>query len=386
MTRCLLLLSVAALTALFPIAALPQAASPPATLGVQMIASGFEQPLLVTAPAGDPRLFVVDQPGRIFIVKDGKRLETPFLDLRSKVAFDGERGLLGLAFHPDYKSNGRFFVDYTDKAGDTQIVAFKVSADADRADAPSATTLLSVKQPAANHNGGWVAFGPDGYLYIGMGDGGGGGDTYRNGQNKNALLGKILRIDVNGSAGGKPYAIPPANPFAKGGGAPEIFTYGMRNPWRNDFDGRNLYIADVGQNAWEEIDVIPIDGGSPGNALNLGWPIMEGTHCYGAQTCDQKGLVLPVYEYSHAGGACSITGGYVYRGLAIPALAGQFVFADYCAGFVRSLRYDGKAAPQVTDWSKQIGNLGQITSFGRDSAGELYITSQDGRVFKIVSR
>jgi glucose/arabinose dehydrogenase len=342
----------------------------------------------VTAPPGDPRLFVVDQPGRIWIVKDGRRLTAPFLDIRPQVAFGGERGLLGLAFHPDYRGNGRFFVNYTDRAGDTQVVAFSASANPDVADPNSAARVLSVDQPAANHNGGWLGFGPDGYLYIGMGDGGGAGDTYRTGQNKNALLGKILRIDVNagGGAGGRPYGIPPNNPFAEGGGAPEIFAYGLRNPWRNDFDGRNLIIADVGQNEWEEVSIVPIDGGSAGNALNLGWPIMEGNHCFRANTCNRMGLTLAAHEYSHAGGGCSITGGYVYRGAAVPALAGQYVFADYCAGFVRSFRVNGTAAGPVTDWTRQIGDVGQITSFGEDSAGELYITAEDGRVFKIVAR
>jgi glucose/arabinose dehydrogenase len=358
------------------------------TIQARLVADGFDQPLLVTAPPGDPRLFVVDQPGRIWIVKDGRRLTAPFLDIRPQVAFGGERGLLGLAFHPDYRGNGRFFVNYTDRAGDTQVVAFSASANPDVADPNSAARVLSVDQPAANHNGGWLGFGPDGYLYIGMGDGGGAGDTYRTGQNKNALLGKILRIDVNagGGAGGRPYGIPPNNPFAEGGGAPEIFAYGLRNPWRNDFDGRNLIIADVGQNEWEEVSIVPIDGGSAGNALNLGWPIMEGNHCFRANTCNRMGLTLAAHEYSHAGGGCSITGGYVYRGAAVPALAGQYVFADYCAGFVRSFRVNGTAAGPVTDWTRQIGDVGQITSFGEDSAGELYITAEDGRVFKIVAR
>jgi glucose/arabinose dehydrogenase len=358
-----------------PFAALAQAPA----VGVQLVATGFEKPLLVAAPASDDRLFVVEQPGRIWIVKKGTRLDMPFLDLRSKVGFGGERGLLGLAFHPDYRNNGRFFVDYTDKAGDTQIVAFKVSGDPDRADANSAATLLNIDQPAPNHNGGWLAFGPDGYLYIGMGDGGGAGDTYRNGQNKNVLLGKILRIDVDS---GTPYAIPPANPFAKGGGAREVYAYGLRNPWRADFDGKYLYVADVGQNAWEEISIIPIE---PGGA-NLGWPIMEANHCFNVQRCDQNGLILPVYEFAHAGGACSITGGYVYRGSAIPSLAGQYFFSDYCAGFIRSFRYDGRAISTVTDWSRQFGDVGRVTSFGEDAAGELYIVAEDGRIFRIVPK
>ncbi len=368
-------LALAAFLALLPLSAGAQAPS----LGVQLIGSDYDKPLLLTAPVGDPRLFVVDQSGRVWIVKDGKRLATPFLDFRAKVSCCGERGLLGLAFHPDYRSNGRLFVNYTDRAGDTQVVALKVSGNADVADANSAATLLSIKQPAANHNGGWLGFGPDGFLYIGTGDGGGAGDTYKNGQNKDARLGKILRIDVNS---GSPYAIPPTNPYAKGGGAAEIFATGLRNPWRIDFDGRQMFIADVGQNIWEEIDVISID--TPG--LNLGWPVTEGNHCSRDPACDTKGFVAPVYEFSHANGACSVTGGYVYRGTAVPALAGQYIFADYCAGFVRSFRYEPRADLAVTDWSKQIGNIGHITSFGEDGAGELYITSDSGRVYKIIAK
>ena len=348
-------------------------------IAVEMVSDAFDRPLLVTAPRGDERLFVVDQPGRIWIVSGGVRLDTPFLDIRGEVGFGGERGLLGLAFHPDYAANGRLFVNYTDRRGATQVVRYEVSGDANRADPASAAEVLSVDQPAANHNGGWLGFGPDGHLYIGMGDGGGGGDTFRNGQNRHTLLGAMLRIDVDG---GEPYAIPPDNPFVGGGGALEIFAYGLRNPWRAAFDGDDLYIADVGQNLWEEVSVVGIaDGGA-----NLGWPIMEGNHCFRPASCDPTGLVLPVHEYRQLGGACSITGGTVYRGTAVPALAGQYVFGDYCAGFVHSFRYDGGSVGAVTDWSGQIGDVGRITSFGEDGAGELYITAEDGRVFRIVAR
>lgn len=358
--------------ALFPFAVAAQG------IAIAPIPGPFDQPVFVTAPAGDPRLFIVDQPGRIWIVKDGKRLDTPFLDITSDVGFGGERGLLGLVFHPDYGANGRFFVDYTNRAGDTQVVAFEVSSDPDRSDAASATTVLSVEQPARNHNGGWLAFGPDGYLYIGMGDGGGGGDTYRNGQNRETLLGAILRIDVDA---GEPYTIPPINPFAGGGGAPEIFLYGLRNPWRADFDGDDLYIADVGQSAWEEISVIGIDNAG----ANLGWPIMEGSHCFRRLGCGRADLVPPIHEYSHRDG-CSITGGFVYRGDAIPALVGHYLYSDYCAGFLRSFRYEGGVVQDTTDWTEAVGTLGQVTSFGEDGFGELYVTVIDGPVYKIVPR
>lgn len=347
-----------------------------AAVGTKVVVEGLDQPVFVTAPPGDPRLFVVEQGGLIRILADGKVMEQPFLDLREQVRAGGERGLLGLAFHPDYASNGRFFVDFTDRNGDTQIAAYQVSEVPDVADPASAAVLLSIDQPAGNHNGGWLAFGPDGYLYIGMGDGGGGGDRFGNGQNPDTLLGAILRIDVDG---GQPYAIPPENPFAGGGGAPEIFALGLRNPWRAAFDGNDLYIADVGQNAWEEVSVITTgDAGA-----NLGWNVMEGLECYRAETCNQEGLVLPVHVYSHDLG-CSITGGYVYRGSAIPDLAGTYFFGDYCSGGVYSFRYEGGAASEVTNWSDSWGSVGSITSFGVDSAGELYITLAEGMLLKIV--
>jgi glucose/arabinose dehydrogenase len=365
--------------ALLAILAAPATAQAP-TIAAAPVAGTFQQPVLVTAPAGDPRLFVVDQPGRIWIVRDGQRLDEPFLDIRDRVSFLGERGLLGLAFHPDYAANGRFFINYTDNGGDTRIVAYTVSADPDRAAAASARVILAIDQPAPNHNGGWLGFGPDGYLYIGTGDGGGAGDTYRNGQNRNSLLGKLLRIDVDGAPA---YAIPATNPFARGGGAPEIYAWGLRNPWRIDFDGDRLIIADVGQDAWEEVSVISIAAAA---GANFGWPIMEGRHCFRAARCDQGGLVLPVYEYSHANGACSITGGYVYRGVDVPALAGHYVFGDYCAGFVRSFRNDGGSVGAVSDWSPDLGDVGRITSFGEDGRSELYVTAIGGRIYRIVAR
>lgn len=342
----------------------------------RVIADGFDQPLFLTAPPGDPRLFVVEQVGRIRIVADGAVAEQAFLDIRDQVRSGGERGLLGLAFHPDYAANGRFFVNYTDRNGDTKIVAYQVSADRNAADPASATTLLAVDQPAANHNGGWLGFGPDGYLYIAMGDGGGSGDRFGNGQNPESLLGKILRVDVDA---GSPYAIPRGNPFAGGGGAPEVFVLGVRNPWRPAFDGEDLYIADVGQNQWEEISVITTDDAG----ANLGWNLMEGSECFRESSCDQADLVLPVHAYSHELG-CSITGGYVYRGSAIPELAGSYFFGDYCSGRVYSFTYSGGRARDLVDWSEKWGRVGDITSFGVDSDGELYATVAEGRLLKFV--
>ncbi len=366
----LVLLFAAALAA---ISLHPAYATPDVRLAPELIAEDLSLPVALTAPAGDPRLFVVEQTGRIQILSDGKR--TPFLDLSGNISSGNEQGLLGLAFHPDYASNGRFFVDYTDRDGTTRIVAYKVSADPNVADPASAVELLSIAQPFANHNGGWIAFGPDGLLYIGMGDGGAGGDPGKRAQNPNELLGKILRIDVDGAA---PYTIPPGNPFAAGGGAPEIFALGVRNPWRNAFDGDHLIIADVGQDKWEEISTIPL--AQPG--ANLGWNRVEGPVCFRAKTCDMTGLVAPIHSYAHADGGCSITGGEVYRGKAIPELVGQYFFADFCAGFVRSFAIaDGKAG-EVTDWTPTLG-VGAITSFGTDAAGELYLTSIEGNLFRI---
>lgn len=290
-------------------------------LRVEPVASGVSNPLLLTAPASDPRLFIVEQPGRIRIVESGNLLSTPFLDLVGQISSGGERGLLGLAFHPSYDSNGFFYVYYTAPNGDITIERYTRSANPNAADASSAHLILTVAHSSEdNHNGGMLAFGTDGKLYIGTGDGGGGGDPDENGQNPNTLLGKLLRLDVDA---GDPYAIPPDNPFAGTAGARgEIWALGLRNPWRWAFDrttGR-LYIADVGQSAWEEVNVVS----STTAGVNYGWDVMEGFHCYEPSSgCDQSGLTPPVIEYGHAEG-CSITGGFVYRGAAIPSLQGTY--------------------------------------------------------------
>lgn len=340
--------------------ATPVAAQAPFAL--ETVADGLSQPVFVTAPAGDPRLFIVEQTGTIRILADGAVSEVPFLDVTGLIRAGGEQGLLGLAFHPDYANSGRFFVNYTDTQGDTQVVGYTVSADPGVADPNSAAPLFSVDQPRANHNGGWLGFGPDGLLYVGMGDGGGAGDTQGNGQNPSALLGKILRLDVDAGA------------------APEIFASGVRNPWRNAFDGDDFYIADVGQAGWEEINVIGVGDAE----ANLGWNIMEGAACFQPpEGCDQAGLVLPVHAYATSEG-CSITGGYVYRGAAIPTLDGVYFYADYCSGIVSSLRYTGDGATDIVSYADTLGSIGNVTSFGTDSAGELYVVTHDGLVRKFV--
>ncbi|GIW52571.1 MAG: glucose dehydrogenase [Gemmatimonadales bacterium] len=348
-------------------------------LVVQVVAGGLVNPVYLTSPPGDPRLFVVEQPGRIRIIEEGGLRQTPFLDISGKVLSGGERGLLSLAFHPNYSVNGFFYVDYTDTQGDTKVERYQVSADRNRADPNSATLVLAVDQPFSNHNGGLVMFGPDGMLYVGLGDGGSGGDPFGHAQNLGTLLGSLLRIDVDAAV---PYAVPQDNPFVKRPGARgEIWAYGLRNPWRFAFDreGGMLYIADVGQNRWEEINAVPI--GAAG--VNYGWNILEGSECFNAPSCNREGLTLPVHEYPRTGGACGVIGGFVYRGQQIPQVRGHYFYSDYCAGFLRSFRLvDGKAEDH-REWN--VGNLGQVLSFGEDSAGELYILSANGRVYRLAA-
>jgi glucose/arabinose dehydrogenase len=345
-------------------------------LRLDVVASGLSSPLYLTAPANDPRLFVVEQPGRIRVVQNGQLLATPFIDLTARIASGGERGLLSVAFDPAYAASGFFYVDYTDRNGDTVVERYRVSSDPNRADPASAKQILFIAQPFANHNGGHLVFGPDGLLYVATGDGGSGGDPQRNGQNRNALLGKLLRIDVSR---GDPYQIPADNPFVGQAGArSEVWAYGLRNPWRIWFDrtDRVLYVADVGQNQIEEVNAV----GQTTAGVNYGWNIMEGGVCYGASTCTQTGLTLPVVTYTHAGGACSVTGGIVYRGQTIPEIRGHYFYADYCAGWVRSFRLVNGAATDQREWA--VGSVGSVLSFGEDAAGEMYLLSSNGRVYR----
>jgi glucose/arabinose dehydrogenase len=349
--------------------------------GVETLVTGLTDPVFLTSPPSDSRLFIVEKPGRIRIYENGALAPTPFLDVTALVSTGDEQGLLGLAFHPSYATNGLFYVNYTDAAGDTQVVRYSVGTTPNQADSTSATGILTVDQPFANHNGGMVFFGADGKLYIALGDGGDAGDPAGNAQNLGTLLGKLLRIDVDGGA---PYAVPADNPFVGTAGARgEIWALGLRNPWRLSTDRATnlLYLADVGQGAWEEVNVVPASQGG----VNYGWDVMEGGHCFEPSAgCDQTGLALPVSEYDHVP-ECSVTGGYVYRGAAIPALQGTYFYADYCAGWVRSFRYDNGTASAQQEWD--FGDLGQILSFGEDSAGELYILSVlsgNGGVYRIV--
>jgi len=330
---------------------------------------------IVNAGDGSGRLFILEKPGRILIAQNEQILETPFLDISDHVGSRAsEQGLLGLAFDPKYSESGLFYVHYSSQNGNTVISRFKISVnDANRADPTSEKQLLSVLQPFANHNGGQMAFGPDGYLYLGLGDGGSGGDPYRNGQSTNTLLGKILRIDVNGD---DPYAIPADNPFADGGGEAEIWAYGLRNPWRFSFDSAtgDLYIGDVGQGDWEEIDYLP--AGSPGGA-NFGWNAMEGTHPFNGS--DSESFVAPVAEYSHSEGGCSVTGGYVYRGAALPAWHGIYFYGDYCSGKVWGLLKNGDAWQSTHLFDLQA----RISTFGVDEDGELYLADYSGSIYRL---
>lgn len=364
-------------------ASVSYAASTPLALRLQEVASGLNAPTFLTAPNGDSRLFIVERAGRIRVVENGNLLATPFLDISNLTSTAGERGLLSMAFHPQYASNGYFFLYYTNLAGDIVIERRQVSAgNPNQADALSGLTIITIAHPTyTNHYGGLVSFGTDGYLYLGTGDGGGGGDPLGNAQNPNVLLGKLLRLDVNASSSAQPYAIPADNPFVGAAGKrPEIWATGLRNPWRYAFDSvaQQLYIADVGQANLEEVNVRAV--GQAGN--NYGWNIMEGTQCYNSSSCNQSGLVLPLIEYGHdSAGGCSITGGYVYRGAALPELAGQYLYSDYCSGWLKSFSVSNGSASAVKDWG--IANVGNILSFGQDGLKELYMLSSNGKVYRI---
>jgi len=315
---------------------------------------------------------------------NGETQNEPFLDIEDRAQTsdnDGdERGLLGLAFHPDYQQNGLFYVHYSARgSGDTTVSEFSVSSDDNLADPNSERVVLSESQPAGNHNGGMIEFGPDGFLYIALGDGGGGGDQFGNGQNLGSILGAVNRIDVNDTSAGS-YGIPPGN-MSGDRVRPEIYDYGLRNPWRFSFDPctGDLYIGDVGQDEIEEVDVQPMGSGN----RNFGWPIKEGTSCYEANSCDESGLTDPVLEYGHGDGV-SITGGYVYRGSAIPALRGYYLYADYSAERVWAFRHEAGSA--VDQQRLNLGGSGPIASFGQDNEGEVYLVRRSGSVERIVAR
>lgn len=344
------------------------------------VGNGLIAPTDLAAPAdGSGRLLVLEQAGVIRVVAGGNTLPAPFLDITDRVGRNGsERGLLGIALHPNYTKNGFFYVNYTDQNGNTVIARFTVSsADPNRADPASEKVILHVQQPYPNHNGGSMVFGPDGYLYMGLGDGGSQGDPNGNGQSTDTLLGKLLRIDVNN---GDPYTIPDSNPFKKGGGKPEIWAYGLRNPWRFSFDRLtgDLYIADVGQDKWEEIDFLP--AGAPGGT-NFGWNYREGKHPYKGNPPAGLKLTEPVYDYSHSEG-CSVIGGFVYRGESLPEFRGIYLFTDYCSGTIWGMLRDASGAWQTQTLFQQSGM--NISSFGQDANGEIYILDQaSGAVYRL---
>ncbi|CUS02127.2 Glucose/sorbosone dehydrogenase-like protein [Candidatus Promineifilum breve] len=362
----------------------PTPQSPVASVALEpVIAQGLLQPTFLTH-AFDERLFVTEQVGLIRIIEDGQLLETPFLDITDRVgATASEQGLLGLAFHPDYAdegaaNQGQFYVNYTDFNGDTHIARFSVMADDPyRADPDSEVDYLTVDQPYPNHNGGMLAFGPDGYLYAGLGDGGSANDPLGAGQSLTTVLGKILRLDVAAEA--EAYAIPADNPFvATAGAQPEIWAYGVRNPWRFSFDRQtgDLFMGDVGQNIWEEVNFQPA---ASAGGENYGWNIMEATHCFESETCDQTGLTLPIFEYQHDQG-CSVTGGYIYRGLLYPEMGGNYFVADYCSGIIWRL------FPQGGGWLADVVLDSDliISSFGEDVNGEVYAISYgNGGIYRI---
>jgi len=341
---------------------------PWAKINLEEVAIGAKLPTYLTgAKDGSGRMFVVEKPGLIRIIEDGKVISEPFLDIISRVNSRGfEQGLFSVAFHPEFSKNGRLYVNYTDLDGDTVVSEFKVSKSQNKAVEKSERKLLTIDQPAANHNGGQLQFGPDGFLYIGMGDGGVEGDPLGNAQNKKVLLGKMLRIDVEGN----PYTVPKTNPFiGEERGLPEVWAYGFRNPWRFSFDSTtgDMYIADVGEDKWEWVHFQP--AGSKGGE-NYGWNMMEGLHYYSfPKGFNKDELTLPIVEYGHDQG-CSITGGYVYRGKEFPSIMGTYFFSDFCSGTIWGLRRNDMG---TWEYARFLETRLNISSFGEDDKGEIYI-------------
>jgi glucose/arabinose dehydrogenase len=351
------------------------------------VARSLSKPVFITHSGdGSGRLYIVEQGGRIKILLNGIVRSTPFLNISGKVSTGSEQGLLGLAFHPSYADNGKFYVNYTNTAGDTVIAQYTRSAGNPNVANPTGTTILTIDQPYSNHNGGMLAFGPDRYLYVGTGDGGSSGDPGNRAQSVNTLLGKILRIDISNKAPGKQYAIPPGNPYAGQTGLDEIWSIGLRNPWRFSFDSRtaDLWVGDVGQNRYEEIDRSPSVGGlDAGKKLNYGWRVLEGNACYNPSSgCSTSGKTPPMAVYSHSLG-CSVTGGYVYRGLAYRGLVGGYLFGDFCSGRVWALRAHGPAS-QAPVLMADTGLA--ISSFGEGPDGTIYVTDLgSGDVWAVVA-
>lgn len=352
------------------------------TIKAEPVVTGLSSPVDIThAGDGSGRLFITLQGGRVVIFDGVQILSPPFLDINSLVSSGGERGLLGAAFHPNYVGNGFFYVSYTDTAGDSVIARYSISLDPNRADPTSGVILLTIPQPFGNHNGGQLHFGPDGYLYIGIGDGGSGGDPQNNGQDLGTLLGKILRIDVDS---GFPFTVPPDNPFVGVVGArEEIWSFGLRNPWRFSFDRLtgDMFIGDVGQNSWEEVDFQPAN--STGGE-NYGWRLMEGNSCFNpAINCNNGTLTLPILVYDHSVG-CSVTGGYLYRGSKNPNLNGLYLYGDFCSGLIWGAQEDGLGGWNTT---VLLDTNFSISTFGEDESGEIYfahLSATDGTIYQVV--
>jgi hypothetical protein len=359
---------------------------PPSSLSLLLVKSGLNFPIFLTAAPGDTsRLFVLEKGGLIRIIKNGTLLTTSFLDVSSLVSTGDEEGLLSMAFDPSYASNGRFYISYTDVNGDNQLARYLVSTNADVAQASPQKLLLNIVQPnEVNHKGGMIAFGPEGYLYMSVGDGGGQNDPYNNGQSKDDFQGSLLRLDVSGTGD---YGIPGDNPYLPNSppALGELWDIGFRNPWRFSFDRvtHDLYIADVGQDTYEEVDV-GLNSAGRGKAANYGWSVTEANSCFNPSTgCNKIGLTAPVLVYDHGQG-CAVIGGYVYRGSQISGLQGTYFYGDHCNGWVKSFRLSAGTATSLTDWPGLDTN-GNITSFGEDSRGEIYVLTVGGNVFKIVS-
>ncbi|HUP17510.1 MAG TPA: PQQ-dependent sugar dehydrogenase [Acidimicrobiia bacterium] len=348
--------------------------APLQSLELQLVVAGLTQPVLLISPPDDPRRFVAERTGVVWLLdENGVQLEEPFLDLRDRVNSGGiEQGFLGMAFHPSFADNGRFFTYYYKQGVEqTQLSEFAISDDVDHGDPSSEIPLLTFDKPTTRHNGGMLQFGPDGFLWMSLGEG---GAASVNSQDPTKLLSAILRLDVDT---GDPYGIPADNPFVGGGGAPEVWAKGLRNPWRFSIDGGFIYIGDVGHEDYEEIDIVPLDGAP----YNFGWLRMEGTSCF-QRGCDAvaEELTLPVVEYTHAEG-CSVTGGFVYHGTAIPELDGHYFYGDWCGEWIRSFKYEDG---DVVDHQTRFEEVGQINSFGLDSEGELYVLTYEGAVKKMV--
>ncbi len=350
-------------------------------LAVEPVATGLDAPVAAAVAAGDSRIFVVEKRGTIRIIDDRGLRNEPYADLSYLIEDEGlEQGLVGLAFHPEFAANRRVFVSFTNRSGDGRVMEYRQSpTDPDQLDRNSGRLVLAIEQPHEYHNGGTLRFGPDGKLWIGVGDGGGVGDPWHNGQNPHSLLGALLRIDVDSD---RPYAIPGDNPFADGrDGAPEVWAYGLRNPWTFSFSGdEHVIVAEVGHELWDEIDVAPIAAGGG----NFGWPIVEGLECFAAPTCDDSGLLDPALLIAHRR-ACAVVGGPVYRGRAIPELMDHLLYADFCVGWVREAELAGDTLVPGTQLSRQFGEVGQITALAEDPDGEVLILTFAGDVYRIIA-